>query len=256
MIRTSASVLAIAACALGVISKPTHAADRIIDANGFRVMLGEQVTILKDGALGLHYFPDEGTSSIGVPRHAKLVLAAANDSYLIDGLDLMHLNSAKRVLSPGPPGSFDNGYAGISAIYADKNGKLYGYYHAEDHEGIPILGEDKPPGYYASVAVAESGDGGERWTKLGQVVTSGKPKDFKAFPEHNARGAGLPGVVADRDGRYLLLYYTDQSFASGSTQICMARADLSAGSPGPGRWLKFDGRLSQNRESAAGTCRF
>lgn len=194
-VQASTTVLLIttSACALGVLCEAAVAAQdtgRVLDANGLRLTLGEQVTILKDGALGLRYFPDEGTSSIGGPGHTKLVLAATNDSYVVEGPDLLHLNSAKRVLSPGPPGSFDNGYTGMSAVYADKNGRLYAVYHAEDHEGIPILGKDQPPGYYASVAIAESNDAGGIWTKLGQVVTSGKPKNFKAFPDHNARGAG------------------------------------------------------------------
>lgn len=217
-------------------------ANQTFNANGLRVTMGEQITILGNGALGLRYFPDEGVSSIGDRSRVRLLIAATpGSSYLVEGPDLLHLESARKVLSPGPRGSFDNGYAGISAVYAHRNGKLYAFYHAEDHEGMPSLGRDLPSGYYASVGVAESADGGVHWTKLGQAVTSGKPKDFKAFSNHNARGAGLPGVVADIGGRYLYLYYTDQSFASGETQICMARADLSAGTPGPGQWYKYDG---------------
>lgn len=226
---------------VNALATPGWAQGQTFNANGLRATLGEQITILGNGALGLRYFPDEGVSSIGDRSRVRLLIAATHDSYLVEGPDLLHLESARKVLSPGPRGSFDNGYTGISAVYAHRNGKLYAFYHAEDHEGMPSLGEDMPSGYYASVGVAESSDGGVRWTKLGQVVTSGKPKDFKAFPNHNARGAGLPGVVADTGGRYLYLYYTDQSFASRGAQICMARADLSAGIPGPGQWYKYDG---------------
>lgn len=105
---------------------------------------------------------------------------------------------------------------------------------------MPSLGPGRPSGYYATVAVAESSDGGQSWTKLGPAVVSNKPKDFQGRPDHNARGVGLPGITVDRSGRYLYLYYTDQSFSNpGGVQTSLARADLTTGPPVPGSFSKF-----------------
>jgi hypothetical protein len=203
-----------------------------------KVTLGEQVTLLKNGSLGLHYFPDEGVSVVRDGKTVRVLLAADIASYRLEGPDLANLKSATRIFGPGPRGSFDSGYAGISAVYRHANGRLYGVYHAEDHEGMPKM-SNGVPGYYASIGIGESADGGVTWIKLGQIISSPKPKEFKAFDTHFFRGASLPGMVADKDGRYLYVYYVDQSFAQGTSQVCVARADLSAAPPLPGKFTKY-----------------
>lgn len=223
------------------------AEERRIEAQDLVITLGDQVTILKDGALGLDYFPDESIGRIPDENKLRLLLASKHSSFLVEGEDLLNLKTAKKVLTPGGWGSVDNGYAGISGVHRYTNGKLYAFYHAEDHQGMPSLGPGRPNGYYATVAVAESSDDGHSWTKLGPVIVSAKPKEFKANPNHNARGVGLPGITVDRSGKYLYLYYTDQSFSNpAGNQTSVARADLTVGPPIPGSFSKyFQGSFSE-----------
>lgn len=218
------------------------AAEKSIDAHGLSISLGDQVTILPNGAMGMSYFPDEAIARIPDEKKLRLLIATGTDnaSYLVEGNDLFSLTTAKKVLGRGGFRSIDNGYAGISGVHAHSNGKLYAFYHAEDHEGMQSLGPGQPNGYYATVAVAESSDGGTTWNKLGPVITSSKPKAFQAHPQHHARGVGLPGITVDRSGKYLYVYYTDQSFSNlGGMQTSVARAELAAGPPVPGAFSKY-----------------
>jgi hypothetical protein len=163
-----ATVLAVSSC---IPRAPRPSADRSeIGASGLSV--GEQQTLLESGALGLTYFPDMGTSLIQRQPTTRLILTARDTTYLVEGVDLRHLTTAKAVLRPGSPGSFDNGYAGVSAVL-EIDRVLYGFYHAEDHEGLPPI-PGGIPGYFASIALATSSDSGKTWTKRGPTASSGR----------------------------------------------------------------------------------
>jgi hypothetical protein len=98
------------------------------------------------------------------------------------------------------------------------------------------------PGFYASVGAAVSSDDGASWTKLGPVLTSSLDKDWPSSGEPRSYDQGVcgPGAVVDRNGRYLLLYYTDNSRLDGrSVQISVARADLRQGPPVPEAFKKY-----------------
>jgi hypothetical protein len=173
-------------------------------------------------------------------------------TFALDAPSVTELGGAApvEVLSPGPTGSFDNGYTGLGGIYRHTDGRLYGLYHAEDWEtadGQPTPRmpntDETVPGFYASVALAVSDDDGLHWTKLGQVLTSNLPKQWPAPPAEPAaydQGVCGPGAVVDRTGRYLLLYYTDNSRQDGRTnQLSLARADLRQGPPSPSAFRKY-----------------
>lgn len=203
------------------------------------VELGPREVLLGSGALGLRYFPDEKVVLLERRPLLRLLVTAAETTYLVEGRDLRHLERARPVLAPGPPGSFDNGYAGIGGVYRRDERKLYAFYHAEDQEDMPPL-PSLAPGFYASIGSAVSSDGGSTWEKLGPVITSAKPKSWSARPNHGDKGAAVPSVVLDRDGTHLLAYYTEHSYVDGrGPPICLARADLSEGPPVPGRWRKY-----------------
>ena len=84
---------------------------------GIVVELGPREVLLGNGSLGLHYFPDESVALLERHPRLRLIVVAAETSYLVEGTDLRHLELATPVLGPGPPGSFDNGYAGIGGVY-------------------------------------------------------------------------------------------------------------------------------------------
>lgn len=209
--------------------------------DGVEVLLGPEETLLPDGALGLHYMPDIGIGVIdNEPGKLRLVFAAGWDSYLVEGTDIKHLTKAHKILSPtGKETDFDNGDTGISQVIRAGD-RLFAIYHAEDHYGMPKNKENSDPGFYASVGLVESEDNGQSWIRRGQIIKSGKPKEYKFYPDHSTRGAGLPGAVNDSAGRYAYVYYTDMSPDDGhGVQVCMARADLNHGPPLPGRWKKY-----------------
>ena len=83
------------------------------------------------------------------------------------------------------------------------------------------------PGFYCRVFLASSADGGSNWQKLGPVIQSSKPKDWTAFKGQADRGSGDPGLVADKNGKFVYIYYTEHSRVDNrGVQICMARAAL------------------------------
>ena len=212
------------------------------------VQLGPQKTLLQHGQLGLAYFPDGAVSILqSTPDAAfRMIVPAGVRSYLVEGDGLDALTKSTMTLAPGRPGEFDNGYAGICSVYRHRDGKLYGFYHAEDQEDMPPI-PGGVPGFFCSIGMAVSEDRGQSWRKLGQAITSAKPKSWAAFPGQPDRGAGEVGVVLSRDTRHLLAYYTEHSrMERRGVQICLARADISDQPPIPGTWRKYrDGRFSQ-----------
>ena len=205
-----------------------------------RYELGEPVTLLGDGALGLSYFPDMGVVPLDRTDGERLLVTAGNRTYLVEGESLTSLTAASVVLEPGAPGEFDNGYAGISAGLQTSEGAMFGFYHAEDHEGLPVIEPSGVPGYYGSIGAAVSHGGGRTWEKLGQVITSSVPKFQFSYEGQADSGADGPGLVLEKSGRYAYLYYTEHSRVDErGIVICMARADLSQGDPAPGAWHKY-----------------
>lgn len=208
------------------------------------VLLGKPKALLSSDKLGLAYFPDMPVVALSAPGFpVRLLIVAGVSTYLMEGADIEHLTRARKVLSPGKHGSYDNGYAGIAGVFRNEPGKIYALYHAEDQEGMaPIAGGI--PGFYACVAAATSSDEGRTWQKLGPAITSSLPRTWAAYPEQADRGIGEPCLIANPSGKYLYAYYTDHTRSDSSgVQIGMARASLPVKTPG---WNKyFNGRFTE-----------
>ena len=126
-------------------------------------------------------------------------------------------------------GTFDNAYVGFGSVCLDQaSGEILAFYHAEDHEGVA--------GYYASVGLAISKDGGRTFQKMGQVLTSSKPKS-PSSPD-GAQGVGGPAVIVDPSGQYLYMYFTDWTREGLSHDIGVARSGIVDGGR-PGTWFKY-----------------
>lgn len=134
-------------------------------------------------------------------------------------------------------GTFDNGYAGFGSVYFDKaSGEILAFYHAEDHQGLEGTATLGAAPYYASVGLAVSKDGGRTFEKMGQVLTSSRPK-APSTPD-GAQGVGCPTVVADPSGQYLYMYFGDWSREPEADGINLARSRIQdAGRPGT--WYKY-----------------
>lgn len=201
-------------------------------------------TLLSDGnALGLSYFPDEGTAILshdpfrlmvadGLKKASVVVTSAATTD------PLMNLTAATTVVGPGSGADFDNGYAGISAVYRHTDGTYYGFYEGEDQVGTGTIPGTSIPGFYARIGMAVSSDG-LTWTKAGYVIESFVPKRTPdGVTVQYDQGTAEPGAIASADGKWLYVYYTEHSRvnpAGGARPvvICVARADLSAWPPAP-----------------------
>lgn len=206
------------------------------------IQLGDLQTLLPDGnPLGLSYFPDEGTSILGTdPFRIMIADGFSKDSVVVTASSTtdpwMNLAQAVEVVGPGAATEFDNGYAGISAVYQHADGTYYGFYEAEDQVGTGTIPGTSIPGFYARIGVASSPDGAT-WTKGGYVIESFVPKRTPdGITVQYDQGTSEPGAIASADGRWLYLYYTEHSRltpAGGARPvlICMARADLSVWPP-------------------------
>jgi TIR domain len=205
--------------------------------DGLRLTIGEQKTLLKDRELGLH---DIGGQGVGVvekePNRLRFLLQVGDASYLIEGTDLNHLNSAHSVLTPGSLGEFDNCGAGVGAVVR-VNDTRYAFYEARDCEGATVYLAGAGRGEYCSIGIAESSDG-KTWLKRGQIIRN-IPKE-EDHTRGGVLGMGHPGAVLEASGRYIYLYYACFSGQPSKTaQVCMARSDLSKGPPLPGNWEKL-----------------
>lgn len=235
--------------AAGRIETRTTAGDVI------EVSLGKQQTILKTGAMGLSFFPNSAVSVAGRNPY-RILMSAGDESYLVEGTDLLNFHKVEKILSKGGSGSIDNGRISVSGVYAHTDGKLYAFYHAWDYQGFehePRVATEPGNIWYGRIGVAVSSDRGTTWKKLGAVLESVHPKLYRAYDGQTTRGVSEACVVPDKTGRYLYLYYTEYSrfdhdkSVGRAVDICLARADLQAGPPIPGMFKKFrNGTFSED----------
>lgn len=204
-------------------------------SSAVEVSLGPQQAVLSDGQLGLRYFPDGHLAVLQEGGRTKVFLAAGVRSYRLEGRSLTDLTSVREVLAPGQPGAFDNGYAGINALWREPSGRLLAFYHAEDQEGMAHT-VSQVPGFYCSVAAAASTDGGNTFEKLGPILTGHLPKNPAGTPD---QGCGEPCVQEDPGGKYLLVYYTSHERAGNrGVQVCLARCPIAEVAQ-PASWRKY-----------------
>jgi hypothetical protein len=200
-----------------------------------RIDLGPLETVLADTAMGLRYFPDGRLAVVRSKPDCRLLMAAGVDSYLLEGPAMGTFTKASKVLRKGQPGDFDNGYAGINAVVRAKTGPLLAFYHAEDQEGMPPIGNGIP-GFYCRVALAVSSDDGSTIEKRGPILSGQLPKDPKGSAD---QGVGEPWVLPEPNGEFLYAYYTSHERVGGrGVQICMARCPV-ADALKTGAWKKY-----------------
>lgn len=200
-----------------------------------RIELGPPEVVLAHGQLGLSYFPDGRLAVVRTQPVCRVLVAAGVSSFLLEGPAMGRFTSARKVLSHGRPGEFDNGYAGISAAVRASSGELLAFYHAEDQEGMKSVGNGVP-GFYCRVALAVSKDNGLTFEKRGPVLSGQLPKN-PAGP--GDQGVGEPWVLAEPKGGFLYAYYTSHERVDGrGVQICLARCPV-ADALTPGAWKKF-----------------
>jgi hypothetical protein len=193
----------------------------------------------------LDYFPDEGTSRLpSSDGTLTLLLSGGVSSWLLEGGNTSTFTSFTKiteVMRPISNSSWENGYAGMSGVWINSKGRIWGFYHAEDHVNLPTIPGTSIPGFYASVGVAVSNDTGRTWihrkrllvAKKGKIEGSSAPAD---------QGVSEPGVVADTNGKFVYILYTDHTrLNSAPVRICAARIPIEGDSLALSRCFKWDG---------------
>ncbi len=210
------------------------------------VETGNSQSLLPSGHHGLYCFPDEPITVLG-ENPLRFLMVCDRDTYLLAGESWSSAKPVVKVLSPGPAGSPDNGYAGIGATFFDEpNNRIVGFYHAEDHEGLGKISINGVNGFYGTVCAAVVDLDGGNGRKLGPVITADKPKLVRGWEKEggppaawSCQGVGEPHVCVGRDRKHLFCYYTEWSNRlKRGVEICAARSRVvDAGMPET--WEKF-----------------
>jgi len=206
----------------------------------FEVRLENQEVVLPAGYRGLNCFPDEPIAFLR-QRPPAFLMTAGNVTYLMTGRSLRAAVPIAKMLTPGASGSFDNGYAGAGSVYYDQEREEWlVFYHAEDHEGMPMVSYNKTiHGAYWSVGLATAKRSSKQLAKIGQIL-SASVKKSEVTSEH--QGIGDVCVIPDATQSYLYAYFTDITRRKGlftsNTKIGMARCKIEDGGR-PGKWMKY-----------------
>lgn len=218
--------------------------DRTTTSDPFSLhFISGEETVIAAGTWGLNWLPDGNISYLWIDGQLNVWLSGGPRTYLLRGPDFDHLSphklddngNAVPVFAPSGMG-FDRDYAGSTAVMQASNGTdLLMIYHGEDNS----CGDGNTK---AGIGLARSSDGGQTWTREGQIITSPQmPADcsFEGF-----KGAGNPTVLLSADGDYFYMYYMEW-VSTRPDEISLARAPRSSDGA-PGTWVKFhNGDFSQ-----------
>jgi hypothetical protein len=196
-----------------------------VDTTAYQITLGPPEFVPDPGVPNYTWFPD-GHISVLRSTDGLQMYWAGGSSYRTVGADLEHmtLSPEKALLHEGPSGAFDNGGAWLMSVADLGNGRMVGFYHAEDREW---------PGHsdtgiiaWKSVARATSDDGGKTWAKQGQVLTS--PIEKPTVPTWG--GSGDPCVVWDDETERWYCFFQEHVLYMAVSEDPEGRA---------GTWRKF-----------------
>jgi hypothetical protein len=179
------------------------------------------------------WFPDGHISVI--PKGDDLEMYwAGSSSYRTTGpaINKMFLSPAHPVITgEEDKEAFDNGGAWLMSVTPLSDTHYLGFYHAEDHEYLQGKGAEGEA--WKSIALCESHDSGQTWSKKGQIITSLRPKpDVPTWG-----GSGDHCTVYDKVSSRWFCFYQEHF-------ICMAVSDDQNASPGT--WKKwYNGAFSE-----------
>ena len=235
------AILCAETCAIGDDLFPDHQKEAEVT-----VSMGKHEVLLPSGTSGLTHFPDEPICIVE-QKPLTFTMVSADSTILMRGSSFKTAKPVNKILAPGPKGSIDNNYAGISSVYHDVNNKRWiCLYHAEDKEELGMIKLTAAQGMFGTIGALEIADDGKTIKKLGSAITADKPKLPRGWETEGgppeawlAQGVGTPSHCISADERDLVCWYTEWSNRlKRGVQICMARCPIeSAGLPGS--WNKF-----------------
>lgn len=147
------------------------------------------------------------------------------DSYRSSGPSLFEMFDSEKVLSAGPQGGFDSGGSWLYTVLRGKEGRMLGFYHAEDRTFPLSPGSDFIA--YKSIARCVSEDFGLTWNNREPILTAHAPKPKRA----KWSGLGDHCIIWDPATRRLMCFFQEEGY------LCMAASSDSQGRAGS--WLKW-----------------
>jgi hypothetical protein len=181
--------------------------------------------------LGLNYYND---ITVGVlnysPDNIKLITASGNETIVMEGKELKNMTSYSSLLKPSivsdhaNKNAIDYNYIGLGQVIQAKDKKIYGLYHGEWHDGTILPGN--VPGFYASIGLSVSSDGGLSFSKSAkEVIPNLYDKNFNnGFADG---GYGEPSMTFNADSTAVYAYFVDHNRSGKGVNICMAKFTVS-----------------------------
>jgi hypothetical protein len=182
--------------------------------------------------LGINYFND---ITVGILNYnssnIKLITSAGVETITIEGSDLKNMTSTSSLLKPSVidnnsnKNAIDYNYIGLGQIIKAKDNKIYGLYHGEWHDGTILPGN--VPGFYASIGLSISNDGGKTFSKSSTAVI---PNIYdKNYNNGYADGGyGEPSLTFNSDSTAVYSYFVDHNRTGKGVNICMAKFNVSS----------------------------
>lgn len=176
------------------------------------------VSYFNDITVGVKEFRDDFVS---------LITASGTKTIEITGSSIENLTDSKVILSP--PGSGNLPYANYIGVgqLIKTNGKFYGLYHGEFHDGSILPGG--VAGFYGSVGLVSSNDGINFTPSQDAVIPNYMTKDDDNG--YGDGGYGEPSMLFSKDSSELLVYYVDHNRDNREVNICMGKFDVISGEP-------------------------
>ncbi len=152
----------------------------------------------------------------------SLLNSTGNGPVRASGNDQFHLGETQRVpinrVTPWP--------AWMEAVWVDPSGAILGWYHQE-HFGLCKGSNLSVP----QIGAAISYDGGNTFTDLGAVLSSGDPINCSAQNGYFAGGEGDVSVILDRQRTYFYFFFGHYSGPLEGQGVAVARMPY---------WSRFD----------------
>lgn len=182
--------------------------------------------------LGINYFND---ITVGVLNYSssniKLITSAGTETIVIEGSNINNMTSTASIIKPSIVdnnsniNAIDYNYIGLGQIIKAKDNKIYGLYHGEWHDGTILPGN--VPGFYASIGLCTSTNGGNTFTKSSNPVI---PNIYDKYYNNGYAdgGYGEPSLTFNSDSTAVYSYFVDHNRTGKGVNICMAKFNVSS----------------------------
>ncbi|MCF8275080.1 MAG: hypothetical protein K9I95_14740 [Flavobacteriaceae bacterium] len=202
--------------------------DNQTEDNNYSFNISDQPAFLVGENTGANYYNDITVGVIAYTGNSiKLLTSSGTQTVMFMGSDLEHITSVETKITPNlyEENSYFRDYIGAGQLIKDKNGKIYSIVHGEWHNG-KIINYNNVPGFYASIGLATSVDGGETF----QMNHTPIIPDFYGWNHDSGQadsGLAEPSITFNKDSTAVFVYYGDHNRTGRNVNINMVKFDVS-----------------------------